>query len=670
LTSVQKVCDGVGTSEIRKRLIGAAACAGLFIWLLRDSSSGNRRSLAIDSALKKGTIGSLSPERLGWFTSVANSIATASGITAPIAINQPWRRGSLNIYTTTPPASSISHCDRGNAVYDRELDAIFVDTALFDTSDFQTFLSSTAYANVVSLSDLPFLRTYLQFLILHEVGHRQLHMSIGIIFDSGRPAAAAREREADDFAFEKLTAAYETGPGGASAGKAGADLFDLNLADLIPRDKVSADLAAMAVGMNLSFLFITNPFAPFYQDEAHPTFLARSRSLLHSALAHSPAGDPLVNLLQTVDQLLAREESALRNDITEVLFDNPIADVTFDGHGIRATSVQFTKTYMVPLRDPAPRRTGANNLNFRSVWAGHGKDGSPAMDDWWKTSLWTTPDGRTFAWRRDGSVYVWRDGKWEQQDTSRWKEPIGAGENEVFLPRQPSAAILMESKTSDGGYRDSVVAESGIIATRKQADIMREISLKSGFHPAAIKTIMVTDDSAFVAIKNAGQSLKGVAQLNMQTLEVSSVKTLLLPTRAAQLDSNTALAVIPGATPQFLMISSGGTDGKANGWAVWKVTGDQAPELILEVPYFAGKSNEGRHEFGGKSVEGATWLHNDRLLIAIGNDSLYELDVTARQATPIFHPGDEIVKKRVGRNGMIAVFVQGGFKCYVITPRD
>jgi hypothetical protein len=33
---------------------------------------------------------------------------------------------------------------------------------------------------------------------------------------------------------------------------------------------------------------------------------------------------------------------------------------------------------------------------------------------------------------------------------------------------------------------------------------------------------------------------------------------------------------------------------------------------------------------------------------------------------PVFHPGDEIIKKRVGRNGMVAVFVQGGYKCYVM----
>jgi hypothetical protein len=143
------------TSQTSWRLLAAAVCLGLLLWLVFQPSPTERRRTAIDNALREGRIGQLSPDQTAWMSTTVSWMAGAAGVTDPVALNAPFLAGRLNVYTTTPASSTVTHCGRGNAVYDAELDAIFLDQGLFDNNDFRTFLSASAYGSVGEAPDTP-----------------------------------------------------------------------------------------------------------------------------------------------------------------------------------------------------------------------------------------------------------------------------------------------------------------------------------------------------------------------------------------------------------------------------------------------------------------------------------------------------------------------------------
>jgi hypothetical protein len=596
-------------------------------------------------------------------------MAAAAGVNEPVALNTQFHPGRLQVYTTTPTSREVTHCDLGNAVYDAELDAIFLDRNLFDNRNFQTFLSSTAYGNVVSLNDLPFVQTYVRFLMLHELGHRALHRKRGGVFDRGGVRSEIQEREADAFALRHLQAAYAM-PQAVSGrvGAGGADLLDLPYQELSPADRTLADLAGMVAGMNLSLLFISNPYAPFYRDSAHETFLTRSRGLLQEARQQKTANVQLSASLDAIDELLSREESALSNPLAEIMTSDPIADVIFDQNGLLITSVEFTKLFHVGSQDLERALAKAESANhFRSIWAGVGGTSDGKVDDWWKVGLWSIPTGETFAWRSDG--LIWKSGEhgWDPIKNFPWdlvKEQTGG---HLYIPPQPSAVALLESDDHGGHPWLSSLARDRVVISRSEADIADEIQRYGGPIGCLFTVIAVTDQSTFLSVNAADGKPWGVSEIDLSTLRVKSDTKLRFPTIADE--SLGTLAVSPSPSLRFLTISSTGEKGVEGAFVVWELSATEPPAEVVRFPYFHSRSAYLQHVFGGQSIASIDWTPGGKILLGIGNDSLYSVDLTSRRMTPIFHPGDEIVKKRVGRNGMIAVFVQGGYKCYVINLR-
>jgi hypothetical protein len=242
--------------QIGWRILSGSVCIVLLAWLASQGSTAQRRRAAIDQALRQGQIGQLSQDQTAWLSGTIAWMASAAGVGEPIVLNAPFHKGRLQVYTTTPTVLALTHCGRGNAVYDAQLDVIFLDRDLFDSRDFRTYLSTTAYGNLVSLNDLPFVQTYVRFLILHELGHRTLHRKAAASFDSGGSAAEIREREADAFALEHLQTAYSMPQARSSnVGEGGAELLNLQYERLNTEERTLVDLLDMTVGMNLSLLF-------------------------------------------------------------------------------------------------------------------------------------------------------------------------------------------------------------------------------------------------------------------------------------------------------------------------------------------------------------------------------------------------------------------------------
>src|SRR5262249_1974124 len=156
----------------------------------------------INMALASGRIGALSWEEKEQLRDFIISIRPDTDL-GNILINAPPSRHTLNVYSvdsSVESKTSLSFWKRGNAVYDARADAIFLDASIVKLA-----LGTLEGREYTGLSD-PF-RLYLEFMILHELGHRRLHAGAGGLFDGEGVAfnkkLVRQEEQADDFAFRQ-----------------------------------------------------------------------------------------------------------------------------------------------------------------------------------------------------------------------------------------------------------------------------------------------------------------------------------------------------------------------------------------------------------------------------------------------------------------------------------
>jgi hypothetical protein len=388
--------------------------------------------------------------------------------------------------------------------------------------------------------------------------------------------------------------------------------------------------------------------------------------MLEVARARDSVDVRIAESLSAVDELLRREEGALHHPLVEILTPDPIADVSFDKSGLLITSVELKTLVHLEGRDLASSLSSpASEGNVRSIVVSKDSGSSEVVDDWWKLHLWSTLTGETFAWSPDGQILQSGAKGWAVIDSSRWKPITSHTGQHIFTPPQPSGMVLVESDDRSRQTWLSSVTRDGVLASRSEASIAAEIRRKSGPTKGTLRVIAVTDSSVYVSVENSVGAIWRVAELDPITMNIRSSTRLRLPPRTSPFRGEATLTVSPDPIPSFLMISATGGTFDTSGLAVWQLSSEVSPYLLVTQPYFHSTTANLQNAFGGQSVTDVSWLPGGKILVGVGNDSLYVIDLGRRTAEPVFHPGDEIIKKRVGRNGLVAVFVQGGFKCYV-----
>jgi len=135
----------------------------------------------------------------------------AARIKDPIVVNSTPRRDHLHFFVTDPGSSWFTRCGEGNAVYDADVDTVFIDRSLFLPTELTRIGQALHWERAAAPRQFPFSRTFLTLITLHELGHRTLHRVSGGFFDSGQKAPRNKELEADGFALEALKRAYAEG---------------------------------------------------------------------------------------------------------------------------------------------------------------------------------------------------------------------------------------------------------------------------------------------------------------------------------------------------------------------------------------------------------------------------------------------------------------------------
>jgi hypothetical protein len=129
-------------------LAGMVSLAGLVIWLLVDSSPLARRINRLNQLVATGKMYQPTDAERDALAKTVKWLAQAGGLSiARIAINERLsptenETGVLHVYVTLPDQIDVTGCPAYNAIYDPELDAIFLDQSFIALSEWKQVLAA------------------------------------------------------------------------------------------------------------------------------------------------------------------------------------------------------------------------------------------------------------------------------------------------------------------------------------------------------------------------------------------------------------------------------------------------------------------------------------------------------------------------------------------------
>lgn len=651
------------TSPIR--WLPVALLVAVAAWLALDGSPVEARRGAVERALEAGTIGGLSAKEEAELAAELERLVHAGGLHLPVALNRPFTDGVLNVFTTSPAAQEVTGNGRGNALYDAFLDAIFLDLDVVRPTrvlpmygDFQV--------NEFHPSD-PGPRTYLEFLFLHELGHRVKHRGISRTFDlrfGGSDETQQRwEAEADDFALASFEALYARER--IALPHSPGDMLDLPVS-LAPGDPhvVSAGLAAMVHERNLSLLFSGVPYSPFYSDRAHPTFVERALGLVDRSLARvtNPGVRTYVELSQ---EYLSRLHRVGASPLAEIHAPEPIVASAFDERGLlllsrsgnllRVTLEDLDKVLsrrrpgVATLRSEfTTREPGALNTHFAAFVSLPGL--GPAVRAGEK---WLTP----------------RDGAWRPI----FAEPMTLSGGAVVAG--PDSFVLVSDERLRAFRSGREVARASL------AEFADRVHRRGGPAGAKLSLVAASGDRVYVVVRAQADRellLAGMAVLSFDGLEVLEYTPLRLDNpRARELARRGRAVVAPDEEgAECYLVDTTFVYSAAHQepyeLQVWRASSTEPPRLLANHRLVADKLGAGDEpsQWYSRSsvlVMDAAWVSDPGIVINVFMDSTYFFDLASHELSLLFHPGGSTMT--VGRGGEVALCGRGGFKCYVVRTK-
>src|SRR5262249_40570690 len=125
-----------------------------------------------------------------------------------------------------------------------------------------------------------FTYTFTMLIVLHELGHRQLHHFDRGVFDAVvSTEGRVRETEADRFAANALRRAYVARRIATDSGVL-AELAEAGVGDrLEPGPQVVSSVLYAAAQMSVGLLFSRGTYSSLYEDPSHPLFGDRVRKI-------------------------------------------------------------------------------------------------------------------------------------------------------------------------------------------------------------------------------------------------------------------------------------------------------------------------------------------------------------------------------------------------------
>jgi hypothetical protein len=338
----------------------------LLLWLLSSDSRSNVRRRDVRAQLAAGFIGSsIDSQTNSELSKEFQGLAKAAETPLPeISVDQPFQANRLSVFITTTRIERTTKCGRGNAVYDPDLDAIFIDsdvlTPMIDTSRY-----GSLHVEHSQLND-PIARAYRDFLFLHELGHRTLHRSKRRIYD-GTTEPKRLEDEADAFALRTMERYFEQNPAFSHVQTDRSPRFSLPTA-VTGRDEAFILVAQMVYEINEGFLFSNLRQSPYSIDRAHRRFIERSDNLLETA-SQIASTEQIRSFIELAREYCRRIATSAPLIQAEINIPSRIAGAGFNGSTLfliddknELFQITNSKFSLLHLRAPTVISEAADNL--------------------------------------------------------------------------------------------------------------------------------------------------------------------------------------------------------------------------------------------------------------------------------------------------------------------
>jgi hypothetical protein len=305
-----------------RKLLAALAVTSLLLWLASSEANPWRSERFIRS-----TVYNISPPtEVSLINELLPSIAGIQQVTT-LQVNKPWRPDALNVYILDKLTSPMEGWGAGGASYEPTNDVILIDRYVI-----WPYLTKVGFASAnVAHANLDWSsadRLWLQFVFLHELGHRVLHRNVRL----ERQRLRQFEDEADLFAFKqmaKLMAQSE----GTEYNRPGL-LSRRAIARLPEPDRGAAIIASLIQEYSISLLFSNASVSTYSTDAAHRAFVDRFKPRLLEALTTTKTRAGRTFILITI-AAVDRVERSGRSVVAEFLSDYPVTAVWFDGADLK-----------------------------------------------------------------------------------------------------------------------------------------------------------------------------------------------------------------------------------------------------------------------------------------------------------------------------------------------
>ncbi|MCP1913429.1 hypothetical protein J2R96_005909 [Bradyrhizobium elkanii] len=620
----------------------------MLAWLAVSSSPQDERFANLRQLVRSGEIGYVADADAALFQTLVQEAVAIAGISGNPIVNGEPVKGKLHFYLTDPKAAGFTHCVAGNAVYDADLDSIFVDRSLFNPAELGK-VGQALHWERWARKRFAFTYTFTMLIVLHELGHRQLHRFQRGMFDTAVSAdGRTRENEADRFAATVLRQAYISGRVTTNPDVL-AELVEAGVAEqLNPEQQLVASVLYAAAQMSVGLLFSRGTYSSLYEDRSHPLFGDRIRRISDVFADLAGNDSTLAGHLQYFRSVTGRVGSLRSLGLVELNIDAPLAGLQFDDDGL----VIIDRSWLA-YRLPYDRLTrSGTRISVRPTLLGSiGELGNDTLLD----RIWSVSGEGTFVAAKDTVFQIGKDRISTRPDIagllSPSRHPVTLGSTE------PADSHLIET---DEGL---LVTDHGSSFLVKWSDLMGQAVRSGKISDPSRGSFFLIDHILYIYMHERDGSIAGALDFDLREPSLARYKSFQL---TADIDAyGRPIPILLDGAIHHLLIGKTDLNSKV---FVWELFGNRPPELRSDYTPLLDELSA--QPFSGQNVPViVNRVRSDSsngVFVILPGDSIIHYDPSIPATLqPVFHPGTS-VNVNTSTHGLVAFSAFNGYKAFVL----
>jgi hypothetical protein len=631
------------------KFISIVALAGILAALYLSKDPKEQMLQKIRKGRIDNTLGSAKLETQRELEFICNRFLNKVFQNQSFVVNE-FKEGKISVLTYDSNSNHYFNFGRGNAIYDPLSDVIFIDQSIVSVNEILDVNSTT--------SDV-FLTMYTTFLLLHEIGHRELHSvnsskTIEFAFQSYvSDKMLSKEEEADIFALSQLLNIYQDTEYSDfldSTGFDSSDFVGLDRSKYQGAEKLYSDFAGIMKVIAKIYFIGNTEFTPFYTDSSHPTLITRIENLLQSKFFDQHLSEPLKAHLATSLEWFYRFRYSGTLPRFEIFCPFPIASVGIAGSKtIFIGSDYYSEIDVDMLREPLE--------NTKKTLTAK-KETPETIRSIFENSISHTFLDEYLGW----IVYDFKQNTATEVYTGKIIPAPSTDISSVYIPPQPNPSLYLHGGQGlfywQSGWQlldiDSLIGRNALLPDSAVTYMTNQLGSELFF------TITAKDFSY--------SKLIGYFSLDMTSRSVHTLKIFDDP---ISIGSEIVRFAHFNGTPHAVLIDD---DGSQTISLIQNDTKLDKMRILLHDNTLRTASKELWYQYPSIWGMDVAATEKGRLYISYIEDSIYEIDLEKMSINVAFHPSTTIQILSNGRflilpelNSYTAYLVDGSTRNYPAT---